>query len=292
MSSTSLPLLRSSLFVPANVPKFVAKAHTRGADGIILDLEDSIAPSEKDEARKAVAGAALEVGQAGAYVMVRINQPWRLAVRDIEASVCEAVSALILPMAEDAGHIRAISKVIGEVEAEKALPAGHTKLMALVETPNAYYEMRDIARADPRLVAMTLGSEDFSSEMGMPPTPDGLSHAVRECAIAARAGGIVPFGFIGTLADFSDPAAFEAMARQGRQLGFEGAFCIHPLQVEILNRAFAPDPEEIAQAEKIVATYEQALADGIGAIQLDGKMIDIPVLERARKTLAKAAAMR
>ena len=149
--ATSQPLWRSLLFVPVNVPKFVDKAHTRGADGLILDLEDSIAPSEKVEARTMVRDAAKIVGQAGADVVVRINRPWRHAVRDIEASICPEVCAIILPKAEDAGHIRAISEVMAEVEVEQGLAIGHTKLIALIEGPNAYYEMRDIARADPRL---------------------------------------------------------------------------------------------------------------------------------------------
>ena len=210
-----------------------------------------------------------------------------IAVRDIEAVVSAAVSTLILPKAEDAGHIRAIAEVVGDVEHEKGLVAGSTKLIALVETPAAYYQMRQIAGADPRLIAMTLGSEDFSLEMGMPPTPDGLSHAARECVIAARAAGIVSLGFIGTLADFADREAFARMAQQGRQLGFEGAFCIHPDQVGILNQAYGPSPAEVALAGRIVEAFENARQAGSGAVQLDGVMIDIPVVERARKTLAR-----
>ncbi len=277
------------LFVPANVPKFVEKAHLRGADAIILDLEDSVIAEEKTDAREAVPEAAKLVGRVGADVTVRINRPWRLAVRDIEAVVGPDVVALILPKVEDAGHIRAIGEIVGEVEIERGLPQGQTKLVALVETPSAYYELRDIARADPRLIGLTLGSEDFSLEMGMPPTPDGLSLAARECVIAARAGGIVPLGFIGTLADFADRDAFTAMARQGRQLGFEGAFCIHPDQVPILNDAFGPSQDEVAFAERVIAAYDAAVEKGLGAVKLDGKMIDVPVVDRARNTLSRQA---
>ena len=280
-------LWRSMLFVPANVPRFVDKAHTRGADAIILDLEDSVVAEEKQAARDALAAAAGTVGQAGADVTVRINRPWRLAVRDVEAAVMAEVAALILPKAEDAGHVRAIAEIVDEVEAERGLNAGHTKLAAVIESPQAYYHLREIASAHPRLVALALGSEDFSLEMGMPPTPDGLSHATRELVIAARAGGVVPLGFIGTLAEYSDRDAFAAMARQGRQLGFEGAMCIHPAQVQILNDAYGPAPDEVAAAERIIAAYEQAVSEGRGSVQVDGKMVDVPVAERARHTLAR-----
>lgn len=280
-------LWRSMLFVPANVPRFVDKAHTRGADAVILDLEDSVVAAEKQAARGALAAAARTVGQAGADVTVRINRPWRLAVRDVEAAVMAETSALILPKAEDAGHVRAIAEIVAELEAERGLARDHTKLVAVIETPQAYYHMREIAGAHPRLIAMALGSEDFSLEMGMPASPDGLSHATRELVIAARAGGVVPLGFIGTLAEFADRDAFAAMARQGRQLGFEGAMCIHPAQVQILNQAYGPAPEDVAWATRVIAAYEQAEAEGRGSVQVDGKMVDVPVVERARRTLAR-----
>lgn len=282
---SSHPLWRSMLFVPANVPRFIDKAHRRGADAIILDLEDSVIPQEKAAARQAVREAAKIVGQAGADVTVRINRAWRLAVRDVEAVVCREVCALILPKTEGPEHIRAIAEVVEEVEAELGLEVGHTKLIALVETPDAYFSLREIAKAHPRLIAMTLGAEDFSLEMNMPPTPDGLSHAVRECAIAARAGGLMPMGFVGTLSDFADRDAFRQMAEQGRALGFEGAFCIHPDQVAILNDAFGPSAGEVDTAKRVIGAFDAAKRDGLGAVKLDGKMIDIPVVERARKTL-------
>ncbi len=171
----------------------------------------------------------------------------------------------------------------------RGLPSGHTRLVAVIETPGAYFHMREMAGAHPRLIALALGSEDFALEMGMPPSPDGLSHATRELVIAARAGGVTPLGFIGTLADFSDREAFAVMARQGRQLGFEGAFCIHPAQVPILNQAYGPSAEEVEAARRVVTAFEQAEAQGLGSVQVDGSMVDVPVVERARRTVARQA---
>ncbi len=243
---------RSMLFVPANVERFVDKAHTRGADAIILDLEDSIMPAEKADARARVADAAARVGRGGADVLVRINRPWRLAVADLAAVVSPAVSALILPKVPDAGHIRAIAEIVAELEAARGMRNGHTRFDALLETPDAIFRAREIACAHPRLVAMNTGSEDLATEMRMPPAADGLFHPSMRVALAARAAGLLPLGFIGTLADFSDLDGFRTMVRRARKLGFEGASCIHPAQVPILNEEFAPTADEVDDAGVVV----------------------------------------
>ena len=285
--ATSLPMWRSMLFVPANVERFVDKAHTRGADAIILDLEDSIMPAEKAEARACVADAAAKVGRGGADVLVRINRPWRLAVADLEAVVSPAISALILPKVPDAGHIRAIAEIVDELEAERGMRIGHTRFDALLETPDAIFRAREIAGAHPRLVAMNTGSEDLATEMRMPPEPDGLFHPSMRVALAARAAGILPLGFIGTLADFTDLDGFRALIRRARKLGFEGASCIHPAQVPILNEEFAPTADEVDYARRVIAAADEAAAAGRGSATVDGKMIDIPIVDRARLTLAR-----
>lgn len=288
---TDLPLWRSMMFVPVNVDRFVDKAHTRGADAVILDLEDSILPADKAAARALVPAAAAKAARGGADVVVRINRPWRLAVRDLEAAVCPAVAALALPKTADAGHIRAIAEIVGELERERAMTVGAIRLIAMIETAAAYFHLREIAGADRRMVAMILGSEDFALEMGMAPEPDGLAHATFATAIAARAAGLLPLGFIGSLAQFADRDAFRTMVRRARGLGFEGAFCIHPSQVAILNQEFSPTAAEVAHAGSVIAAFRAAEAAGRGAIELDGVMIDIPVVARAERLLARQAAI-
>lgn len=284
-----LPLWRSMMFVPANVPKFVEKAHTRGADAIIIDLEDSVLPDDKAAARKLVPEVAAAVGQAGADVCVRLNRPWRLAVPDVEASVCPGVAALVLPKVADAGHVRAIAEIVDEVEVEKGMPAGHTRLVAMIETADAFFHVRDIAGAHARVVGMILGSEDFANSAGMAPEPDGLFHPTVETAIAARAAGILPLGFVGSLVGYSDLDEFRAMVRRGRNLGFEGAFCIHPAQVPILNEEYAPSADDVDYARRVIAAADEAASAGRGSATVDGKMIDIPIVDRARLTLQRQA---
>jgi citrate lyase subunit beta/citryl-CoA lyase len=282
-----LPIWRSMLFVPANVDKFVASAHTRGADAIILDLEDSILPKDKALARTLVPAAATRVARFGADVVVRINRPWRLCLRDLEAVVSKEICALMLPKAESAEHVRLVAEVLDELEAERGLPQGHTRLLPMIESASAFFRVQEIAASDARVVALTLGAEDFALSVGMVPEAEGLFYPKQQIVIAARAAGVLPLGFIGTVADFKDLDAFRATVRRSRRLGFMGASVIHPSQVEILNAEFRPSPEEVQQARKVVAAFAAAAGGSQGAIQVDGKMVDIPVVERARGTLAR-----
>ena len=160
--------------MPVVREKFVASAHTRGADGIILDLEDSVPEAEKDRARTLVPAAAKEVSKSGADVLVRINRPWHQAFRDIEAAVGPGVMALMCPKVESPEHLGVIAELLDTVEAARGLPAGHTRLVALVETADAYFRVREIAKATPRLVAMSLGAEDFALSVGMEPIGETL----------------------------------------------------------------------------------------------------------------------
>jgi citrate lyase subunit beta/citryl-CoA lyase len=282
------PVWRSLMFVPVNVEKFVASAHARGADAIILDLEDSVPMAQKTGARDLVPAAAARVSQSGADVVVRINRPWRLAVRDIEASVCAGVAALALPKVADAGHIRAIAEILDEVEQEKGLVNGHTRLIAMIETADALFHAREIARAHPRLIAMTLGGEDFALSAEMQPEPEALFYPSQQMLFAARAAGLQPLGFIGSIAEYRDQEKFRNTIRQARRLGFFGASCIHPTQVTICNEEFAPGADEVATAKEMVAAYEAAKAEGRGSVEFQGKMIDEPVVDRARRAIALA----
>jgi citrate lyase subunit beta/citryl-CoA lyase len=276
-----LPAWRSMLFVPVTREKFVAGAHARGADAIILDLEDSVAETEKARARTLVPAAAGEVGKGGADVLVRINRPWRHAFRDIEAAVGPQVAALMCPKVESPEHLGVIAELLDALEAERGLPHGHTRLVALIETADAYFRVREVAKATARLVGLNLGAEDFATALGMEPIGETLQGPKQTIIIAARAAGILPLGFMGTVADFDDLEAFRATVRRSRRFGFAGASCIHPSQVAILNEEFGFSDAEIDRARRMVAAYDAAKAKGIGAVTFEGKMIDVPVVERA-----------
>ena len=281
------PVWRSMLYVPATSEKFIEKAHERGADAIKIDLEDAVAPAEKPRARTLVRSAAKVVAKGGADVLVRINRPLRMAVDDLEASVWPEVQGLVLPKVESSDHIGFLTEIITELEEERGMQRGHIKLMALIETPRGYSNVRDIAHSSHRLSAIALGQEDFSAEMGMV-EPEGMSllSYYQTVQVAAREAGILPIGYPGSIAEFTDLELFKSNALAARKLGFDGGACIHPKQVPILNEAFTPTDEEIDRSERMVAAYDAAMAAGDGAVAFEGKMIDVPVVARAERILS------
>jgi citrate lyase subunit beta / citryl-CoA lyase len=162
----------------------------------------------------------------------------------------------------------------------------------MIESPAAFFHMPAIAAASPRLVAMNIGGEDFALEAGMEPNAETLLMPKQQMIFAARAAGIMPLGFIDSLAGFGDPEAFTRMVRRSRQFGFMGAGCIHPGQVPIVNREYSPSPEEVATATRIVEQNAVHAAAGRGSWSLDGKMIDVPIVVRAERLLDRHAAIR
>src|SRR5437667_2114700 len=291
MTSKDLPVWRSLLFVPVTAQRFVDGAARRGADAIILDLEDAVAASEKARARTLVPEAAKIVSRGGADVMVRLNRPLRMTVRDLEAVIGPGVDAVALPKAESAQHVQLVAEMIDELEAERGLAPGTTKMLAMVETASAFFRIAEIAQAHPRLVALNLGAEDFALSAGILPEAEGLFMPKQLCVFAARAAGVMPLGFVGTVAEFHDLDGFRATIRRSRRLGFVGASVIHPSQVPILNEEFRASAAEVDHARRVVAAYDKALAEGVGAVTVDGKMIDVPVVERARLLLEREAAI-
>jgi citrate lyase subunit beta/citryl-CoA lyase len=282
------PNWRSLLFVPATAEKFVARAHSRGADVIILDLEDSIPPPAKEAARAALPAAAKTAGQAGADICVRINRALELSIPDIAAAVMPEVSVLMLPKVMGAEHVKLLSEVVAVREAALGMAIGHTRFIGVVETPQALPALAAIAGADPRMAALGVGSEDLSTELEAVPGADSLYVFGMMCVAAARGAGILPMGSIGAFADFSDLEAYRLSLRRSRRLGFGCASCIHPAQVPIINEEYGPAPAEVDRARRLIAAFEEALALGQGAVAFEGAMIDLPVVERARRLLARA----
>jgi citrate lyase subunit beta / citryl-CoA lyase len=287
-----LPVWRSLLYVPVNVEKFIEKAHTRAADVIQLDLEDAVPPAEKDKARTLVEKNAARVRKGGADVVVRINQPLSLAVRDLEHSVLPDVDGIAITKADSASHVRLLDQLVSELEAKRGMKPGHTKFIVMIETTDAFTRIDEIPRASPRVVAMNIGGEDFALDMEAQPDGDVLLHPKQRMIIAARAAGVMPLGFIGTVADFSDWEKFRLMVRRARRFGFDGAGCIHPGQVKIVNEEYTPSEEEVAYARKVIKMDQEARAAGRGSFQIDGKMIDIPVVVRAERLVRRYEAIK
>ncbi len=220
---------------------------------------------------------------------MRINRPWHQAFVDIEAAVGPGVYALMCPKAESAEHIGVIAELLDTFEAQKGLPRGHTKIVPLVETADAYFRLREIAKASPRIVALSLGAEDFALALAMEPIGETLQMAKQTMIIAARAAGVLPLGFMGTVAEFADLDAFRETIKRSRKFGFAGGTCVHPSQVAILNEGYGYSAEDVDRARRMIAAYDDAMAKGLGAVTFEGKMIDVPVVERANNVLRQAA---
>lgn len=278
-------MIRSLLYVPASEPRFIEKAHTRGADAVILDLEDAVAPSRKAAAREALAESVAQAGKAGAVVYVRINAEPELRFLDAEAACRAGATGLMVAkaaaaaeLAELAGRLEPIEREIGRAPME---------FIPLIEDPAALLDARAIASA-PRVVALALGGEDFATATGALPTPETLRLPKLLLHYAAKAAGLRSYGLLRSVADFRDIDGMTAAAREARAFGFDGASCIHPAVVPILNQAFAPSAEELAWARKVVEADAAAQREGKGAYMVDGRFVDAPIVERARRVLAMA----
>lgn len=289
---TDALIWRSLLFVPANNARFVAKAHTRGADGIILDLEDSVPAVERPDARVALMESAALAARGGADILVRINAEPGESAADLDAAIRPGVCALLVPKVEDAETLRTLSREIARLEAERGIDAGRVRFVVLVESAAGLLNAEAVARADARNVAMELGGEDFALSTGMLPDVDTLEVPKQMVLYAARAAGLLPLGILGSIADYGDLERYRATAERSRRFGFEGAACIHPSAVPILNEVFTPAQTEVEHARRVVDAYAEAERAGSGAVSLDGKMIDVPIVQRAQKLLARAEAIR
>ena len=291
MNRPTPPVWRSILYVPGNVPKFIDKAHERGADCVLVDLEDSVTVAEKPTARALLPETMAKVVRGGADVSVRINRPLRLAIPDIEAAVRPGLSALFITKTESVQHLKLLDEVVSDLERERGMPVGGVGFGAMIEHPRALPQIADIAEHGPRLIGMMLGGEDFALETGSLPIADALELPKRMVAFAAQAHGVPMIGILGTVADYSDPDAYARSALRARDFGFSGGTCVHPRLVQTLNKAFTPTAEDVAYAKKLIAADEKAAAEGRGSFTVDGKMIDIPVIDRARRLIARYEAI-
>jgi citrate lyase subunit beta/citryl-CoA lyase len=280
---------RSRLYLPGNEPKFFVNAALHEPDGVILDLEDSVAPAEKDAARILVRNALRAVDFGKAERMVRINLGER-GVADLNAVVPQNVHVILIPKVETGEHVRAV-----DARAEKLRKAAGLKepcfLMPIIESAMGCFEAIYIAPSSPRVVALTIGLEDYTADIGAQRTLEAReSFWARSVVLnAARAAGITPIDTV-----FSDVTDMEGLRRsvlEAKAMGYEGKGCIHPRQIPIIHEAFAPTPEEIEKARRIVLAFEDAEKKGLGVVALGSKMVDPPVVKRALRTTQMAESL-
>jgi citrate lyase subunit beta/citryl-CoA lyase len=278
MSTFDLPSMRSALFVPLADDRFLAKAHERGADALLLDLEDSVPPAQKAAARARLPEAARKLAAQGATLMVRVNSLPEWFADDLKAAAQTPAKVIFLPKVESAEQVLA---------AERLLGASKAKLVAMLESPASVLSAVEISRAGTRLAGLVFGSEDYCGVLGISSSSAALDWPAQAVATAARARGLAAIGLPGPVAEIADIGAFTRLLEKAKAMGFTGCTCIHPKQVVAANTVYSPSAEEIALAKEIVTAFEAALKEGKGAFALHGRMIDAPIVDQARATLAR-----
>jgi citrate lyase subunit beta/citryl-CoA lyase len=262
---------------------------SHGADAIILDLEDSVHPQEKDGARLLVRNALRAVDFLQCERMVRINQ-LPLGLDDLEEIVPESPDLILIPKVERPAQVTEVSQKIAEIKANFGLTRP-IWLMPILESALGIEKAYEIAIASADVVALTIGLEDYTADLGVAKTSTGAESlfARQRVVNAARAAGVQAIDSV--FGDVADMDSLRAWALDSRAKGFEGMGCVHPLQIPVIHRAFAPTAMEIEKAQKIVAAYHEAQSKGLGVVSLGSKMIDAPVVQRALKLMSRAQAM-
>ncbi len=282
-------LRRSRLYLPGNQPKLMINAGLHHPDGVILDLEDSVHPEEKDAARLMVRNALRCVDFMGAERMVRINQ-LPLGFEDLKAVVPEGPDLILIPKVERAEQVQEVDERIRGIRA-KAGDGQAIWLMPILESALGIENAYAVAAAAETVVALTIGLEDYTADLGVHKTQEGVEsyYARTRLVNAARAAGVQAIDSV--YGDVGDVEGLSDWARRSRTLGFEGMGCIHPRQIEPIHQAFAPTPEEIEKAQRIVTAFDEAQAAGLGVVRLGTKMVDAPVVLRAQRLVKNARRM-
>ncbi|GMU96762.1 aldolase/citrate lyase family protein [Ignavibacterium album] len=282
-STTKDRLRRTRLYLPGNEPKFFINAGLHSPDGIILDLEDSVAPTEKDAAQLLVRNALRSVDFYGAERMVRINQLPK-GLNDLKYIVPHNVHVILIPKCESAEQVKAVEKEVDKLKKQNNIKS-EIYFMPIIESALGVIKSYEIASASKNICALAIGLEDYTADIGTQRTNEGReSIFARQMLVnAARAAGIQPIDTV-----FSDVADMEGLRQsviEAKSLGFEGKGCIHPRQIPVVHQAFAPTSDEIEKAKKIVLAFEEAEKKGLGVVALGSKMIDPPVVKRAIRTI-------
>ena len=283
-----MSLYRTMLFVPADNLRRAGKALMLNADGVVLDLEDAVAISEKANARQSLKEA-LTLPRRG-NVFIRVNSAQTdFILADLQVAVVQGVKGIVLAKSESAEEIRQIDWLMKLLEKERGLPPGALEIIPFIESANAVMNAYAVAAASPRVSRMFLGGVDYVQDIGTSFSKAGseLFFARSQLVVASRAAGIeAPIDTV--YPDFKDIEGLLADAKLVRQMGFQGKLAIHPGQIAPLNEVFAPTAEEIAWAKKIVVVFDESEAKGQAVLQVDGKMIEYPIANRARRILQLA----
>jgi citrate lyase subunit beta / citryl-CoA lyase len=276
----------SRLYLPGNTPGLMINAGLHLADGIILDLEDSVSPEKKDEARILVRNALRQIDFCGAERMVRINQGER-GLEDLNHVIPHNVNLVIVPKCESAECIKEVETRINEIKALKGID-GNVYLMPVIESAKGVERSFEIASSSENIVALVIGLEDYTADLGVARTLAGKEsfYARSRIVVAAKAAGIQPIDSV--FSDVGDMEALRQNVMASKALGFEGMGCIHPRQIAVIKKGFSPDSDEIEKSKKIVGAFETARRNGLGVVSLGTKMIDPPVVLRAQRTLRLA----
>lgn len=280
---------RSRLYVPGSEPRYFINAALHGPDGIILDLEDSVHPSEKDAARLLVRNALRGVDFLNCERMVRINQ-LPLGLEDLEEIVPACPDLILIPKVEEPEQVVKTNDYIRDIQAKHSLTRP-IWLMPIIESALGIENAYEIAKATPQIAALAIGLEDYTADLGVVKTVTGAESlfARQRVVNAAHAAGVEAID--SAFGDVGDMEGLRLWGENSRALGFEGMGCVHPLQIVVIHQAFAPTSAEIERAQKIVAAYNEAQQKGLGVVSLGSKMIDAPVVQRALKLMARAQAM-
>lgn len=280
--------MRSLLFAPGNHPRRVEKALTLAADGVILDLEDAVAVSEKATTRPTVTEAFTKPRTGKLYVRVNaLTTDW--AYGDLVAVIRNGLDGIIVPKVEHARELQTADWLLANLERDQNLPAGSINLIPIIETALGISNLAEICRSGTRARKLAFGAGDFTLDMGMEWTrseAELLPHRAA-CVMQSRAARMEP-PLDTVWADLRDHDGFISSAKHAAALGFQGKMCIHPDQIAPCNAAFTPDETAVAQAKRIVAAFDKAESEGLASIQLAGQFIDYPIVQRARRVLEAA----
>lgn len=283
----------SMLFVPADTERFLAKAGQRGADALILDLEDAVARPAKAQARANLAAFMPRLkASAGVPVYVRVNNEPELLAGDLQAAIACGCDGLLMPKVDTPAQVLQLDADMRVLEQQHGRAPGSIPVVALVESPLGICNAVAIARSSGRLSGLLFGVEDFGAAMGMESRPEGMTGPAQAMAIAAAAAGLQPLGLPGSVADFSNLENYRALALLARRIGMRGSVCIHPAQVPVLNEVFGGSDEEAAAARRLLEVFDASVAAGRGAVAHEGRMLDEPIAVRARRFLRRHDALK
>jgi len=286
MESQTAMLLRSLLFVPGNNLRMIVKATTLPADAVILDLEDAVPMMDKETARLFVRDSVKSLKSNGVTTLVRVNSlASGLALEDLESIISENIDGVVLPKTESKNDISQMDSILASLERQAEIGQGKIKLLPILETAKGVINAPEVAGGSKRIIAISFGAVDFTRDMGSNLSKEGteLLYARSHIAICARAMGIQAID--SPWIDLQDSDGLVKECQTGRQLGFKGKLLIHPRQIAPVNQIFSPSENEIERSSRIVKAFEEASARGLGAISLDGTMIDIANYTQAKDVL-------